>query len=214
MQSAGQRPSGASARSAESENQQSPRLGRIEILFLCTGNICRSPVAEALLRHRLAKAGIEATVRSAGLLDAGQRASAHGVDVLSERGIDLSLHRSQTMSRDLLVGADLIIAMAREHVREAVVTAPEVFSRTYTLKELVRRASEIGSRHAGQPLDRWLSYVHAGRTTAGLMGHSTEDDVADPIGQPRPAYERMVAELEVLIDDLVSLVWSREGKAA
>jgi protein-tyrosine-phosphatase len=118
------------------------------------------------------------------------------------------------MNRDLLLSADLILAMAREHVREAVVTAPEVFPRTFTLKELVRRGDEVGKRHAGQPLDRWLSYAHAGRTAAGLLGRSTEDDIADPIGQARPAYERMVAEVEVLIDDLVSLVWNRQGKAA
>jgi len=134
--------------------------------------------------------------------------------VLSGRGIDLTAHRSQTINRDLLTGADIIITMAREHVREAVVTAPEVFPRTFTLKELVRRGSDVGARHAGQPVDRWLSYAHAGRTASGLMGRSSEDDVADPIGQPRPAYERMVAELEALIDDLVFLLWSREGKAA
>ncbi|MGH9226639.1 MAG: hypothetical protein ACRD2W_23275 [Acidimicrobiales bacterium] len=189
-------------------------LDLIEVLFLCTGNICRSPVAEALLRHSLAAAGVEATVRSAGLLDLGQRASVHSVDVLAGRGIDLSAHRSQTMTRDLLVRADLVIAMAREHVREAVVMAPEVFARTFTLKELVRRGVDVGSRHAGQPLDRWLSYAHTGRTATSLMGHSTDDDVADPIGQPRPAYERMVGELEGLIADLVSLLWAREGKAA
>ena len=182
------------------------------VLFLCTGNICRSPVAEALLRHRLAKAGVEATVRSAGLLDSGIRASAHGVDVLAGRGIDLSAHRSQTMTADLLTSADLIVAMAREHVREAVVTVPAVFPRTFTLRELVRRGADVGPRLPDQPLDRWLSYLHAGRTTGGLLGRSVVDDVEDPIGQPRPAYERMVGDLEVLIDDMVGLVWGEGGE--
>ena len=162
------------------------------------------------MRHRLAKAGIDATVHSAGLLEGGNPASAHGVDVLSERGIDLSRHRSRTMTAGLLLGADLNLAMAREHVREAVVTVPPVFPRTFTLKELVRRGREVGPRRAAQPLDRWLSLVHAGRTAGGLMGRSVEDDVAVPIGMPRSAYERMVADLEILIDDLFRLVWGAQ----
>jgi protein-tyrosine phosphatase len=164
-------------------------------------------VAEALLRRRLEKAGIEAHVHSAGLLRSGLAASAHGVDVLSERGIDIAAHRSRTMTTAMLEGADLIVAMAREHVREAVVTVPAVFPRTFTLKELVRRGHEVGHRLPGQTLDRWLDNVNAGRTVGGLMGASPSDDVADPIGLPRPAYERMVADLEVLVDEMVGLVW-------
>jgi len=151
---------------------------------------------------------VAATVRSAGLLrGGGQPASAHGVDVLSGMGIDLSAHRSRTMTADLLVPADLILAMAREHVREAVVLAPEVWPRTFTLKELVRRGSRAGPRQPSEPLAGWLARAHEGRTTRDLMGRSSEDDVADPIGQPRRAYEAMVAEVGNLLDQLVWLVW-------
>lgn len=161
-----------------------------------------------MLRHRLERLGIGAQVRSAGLLEGGQRASAHGVELLSLQGIDMSAHLSQSMTADLLDGADLILAMAREHVREAVVQVPAVWPRTFTLKELVRRGAQVGPRSPGEPLDRWLERVGAGRTTRELMGTSREDDVADPIGQPRAAYERMVADLGNLLDHLVRLVWA------
>jgi protein-tyrosine phosphatase len=164
------------------------------------------------LRHRLTAAGIDAHVHSAGLLSGGQPASAHGVDLLHERGIDLSAHRSRGMDPALLRGADLIIAMAREHVREAVVRAPDVFPRTFTLKELVRRGGEVGPRLAEQPMHRWLSYVHAGRTTRELLGTSTEDDVADPIGRPRADYERMITELDRLLDRAFALIWGAEAR--
>jgi protein-tyrosine phosphatase len=177
------------------------------VLFLCTGNICRSPAAEALLRHRLERLGVDASVRSAGLLHTGQPASTYGVDVLSERGIDLSTHRSRSMTADLLREADLIIAMAREHVREAVVLAPEVWPRTFTLKELVRRGGDIGPRRADESLEQWLARAHAGRIPHRLMGSSGDDDVADPIGQARGAYERMVADLDGLVERLAWLVW-------
>jgi protein-tyrosine phosphatase len=178
-----------------------------KVLFLCTGNICRSPAAEALLRHRLTEAGVDAEVRSAGLLEAGHPASQYGVAVLAERGIDASAHRSRTMLVDELLGADLILGMAREHVRAAAVQAPEAWRRTFTLKELVRRGDEIGARRPGQTLDDWLAEVRADRSTADLMGDSHADDIADPIGQPRPAYESMIVELDGLIGRLFWLVW-------
>ena len=153
---------------------------------------------------------------SAGLLEAGNPASSHGVAVLSGLGIDMSAHRSQSMSAELLGRADLILAMAREHVREAVVAVPAIFPRTFTLKELVRRGRETGPRQPGEPLERWLARAHAGRSPRDLMGGSREDDVEDPIGRPRAAYESMVEELSGLLDELVWLVWgeSKRGEQA
>jgi protein-tyrosine phosphatase len=155
---------------------------------------------------------VHANVRSAGLLEGGQPASSHGVDVLSEVGIDLSRHRSQPMTADLLRQADLVLAMAREHVREAVVMAPDTWPRTFTLKELVRRAARVGPRQPSEPVEDWLARVHAGRSTRDLMGRSYDDDVADPIGQPRKAYERMVADLDQLVDQMVWLLWGNASR--
>ena len=132
--------------------------------------------------------------------------------MLSGLGIDLSTHRSQPMTSNLLAGADLILAMAREHVREAVVMAPEIWPRTFTLKELVRRAGRIGPRQPSEAVDTWLQRVHEGRSTRELMGRSHEDDVADPIGQPRRAYERMIADVGELIDQVVWLVWGADSR--
>lgn len=182
--------------------------------MLCTGNICRSPVAEALLAHRTAALGVGARVHSAGLLRAGQPASASSVDLLAARGIDASGHLSTTMSRELLIGADLVLGMAREHVREAVVLALEAWPRTFTLKELVRRGGVLGPRSPGEDIVQWLAAAHGGRTTSELMGSSDADDVADPIGQGHGAYERMVLELEGLVDQLVGLLWAAERERA
>ncbi len=165
-------------------------------------------MAETLLRHRLSGMGVEAKVASAGLLRPDQPASAHGVDILRERGLDMTAHRSRAMTRELLRSSDLILAMAREHVREAVVLDPGLWSRTFTLKELVRRGEMAGPRPAGEALADWLARVGHGRRVAELTGASPDDDVADPIGQPRTAYERMISELDVLIDRLVALVFA------
>jgi protein-tyrosine phosphatase len=180
------------------------------VLFLCTGNICRSPMAEALLRHRLEERGIEANIHSAGLLDDGRVASEYGVDEMRKRGIDLSSHRSRRMARQMIADADLVVAMAREHLREAVVLAPQAFPRAYTLKELIRRGSAIGGRAADEPLDDWLRRAHGERKAADLMGGRPDDDVADPIGGSPADYEATAAELEELVGRMVGLVWGVE----
>lgn len=167
------------------------------------------------MRQRLRRGGVIARVQSAGLLQGGSPASGHSVDVLRERGLDLTAHRSQTMTPELLRAATLIVGMAREHVREAVVQAPDVFSHTFTLKELVRRADAAGPREAEEQLEQWLVRVHGGRTSRDLMSVSTEDDVRDPIGQPRGAYVTMVNELDGLIGRLYWLGWgAAEGLPA
>lgn len=180
----------------------------IEVLILCTANVCRSPAAEGLLRDRLSAIGVDAQVRSAGVLEGGVPASSGSVDVLARRGIDLTSHRSRTMSRRELGGADLIIGMAREHVREAAALMPEVWPRTFTLKELVRRGEQVGIRRPDEEVVDWLGRAGSGRSPSELLGHSVADDVADPYGQSLPNYERMISELDHYIDRLVALLWA------
>jgi hypothetical protein len=97
--------------------------------------------------------------------------------------------------------------MAREHVREAVLLHPDAWPRSFTLKELVRRGEEAGPRSADQPLVEWLDKVQAGRSRSDLLGVSVDDDVADPIGQRRPVYEKTADELDDLTRRLAALLW-------
>ena len=182
----------------------------IDVLFLCTGNMCRSPIAEAFLRQKLDAAGItDVRVHSAGLLDSGRSAPDENIAVMAERGIDISEHRSRQLTDTMLAGADLVIGMAREHVREVAVSASDAWPRTFTLRELVRRGTDVGPRQAGQPLDEWLSKVHAGRTPSQLLGASPDDDVADPMGKAARFYDEAATEIAELVDRLVALVWGR-----
>ncbi len=183
------------------------------MLFLCTGNICRSPMAEVLLQARCDAAGIDATVSSAGLLYDGAPASGGAVEAMAGRGLDLSGHRSRILRREHLAAADLVLGMARMHVREAVVLDRARFGRTFTLKELVRRAEATGPRRDGT-FDAWLGATGAGRRTVELLGEDPADDVADPIGRPLPFYERTADELSELVDRVVEAVWRQAGTSA
>ena len=166
-------------------------------------------MAEAFLRRRLADLGVEARVHSAGRLFTGTPATSAGVAAMQALGFDTSGHRSRRLTPEMARSADLILAMAREHVRDVAVIGQDLWPRAFTLKELVRRAASVGARSPGQPLDEWLAKLHAGRTTADILGSSAEDDVADPIGESPSFYRRTAAEIEALTDELVELAWGR-----
>jgi protein-tyrosine-phosphatase len=175
--------------------------------MLCTGNTCRSPMAAALLGRRLDDAGVKAAVSSAGMLFDGKPATDHGLAVMADRGIDTSDHRSRRLRPDLLSGVDIVIGMARSHVREAVALGgPAAMGRAFTLKEIVRRGEERGGRAPGEPLPDWLARLQAGRRPTDLLGDSDADDVADPIGGPRRSYERTADELDDLTARLARLL--------
>jgi protein-tyrosine phosphatase len=162
-------------------------------------------MVEALLRQRLAARGIDADVSSAGDLPGGVGASAGAIDAMAARGLDLTEHRSRQLMAEHVASADLVIAMARRHLRSAVTMVPAAFPRTFTLPELARRGADVGRRRADEPLGEWLARVHAGRTAAGLLGDDPLDDVADPMGGTPAQYEATAAELEALIDRVIDL---------
>ena len=164
-------------------------------------------MAEALLRDRLGARGIEAQVHSAGELAGGVPASAGSVRAMAARGLDLGEHRSRPTTAAMLEGADLVVAMARRHLRAAAAAVPTAFPRTFTLKELVRRAAAAGPRAAGEGLDAWLARLHEGRTVTGLLGEDAADDIADPIGGPDRLYESTAQEIESLVDRFVELAF-------
>lgn len=86
------------------------------LLFVCTGNICRSPMAAALFQSLAARAGDVIQVESAGTWGVdGQPASAMSKVVMAERGISLDSHVARTVDRQMLERASLVIVMTRSH---------------------------------------------------------------------------------------------------
>jgi protein-tyrosine phosphatase len=178
------------------------------IMVLCTGNLCRSPMAAALLSRRLTVLGVTVAVRSAGMLAYGNQPFPEVVSVMASYGIEIASHRSRIASADDLAGASLVLAMTRENLRYAVTTEPRVWPRAFTLKEIVRRGEQIGPRRPGEPFADWVSRAHAGRERTSLLGYSAADDVADPSGGPMHAYVDTASLLDRLVTRLAELGWA------
>ena len=186
-----------------------------DILIVCTGNICRSPMAEALLRERLRARGITATVSSVGITFDGRAATDDAIQAAEAYNLDISEHRSRLMSADLVHRANLVIGMERLHAREAVVLGDSLLPRCFTLKELVRRGEAIGARRQDESIEAWLARANEGRRPMELLGESDDDNVADPyLGSPK-VYAACIAEIDDLVERLVNLMWplAKEGAA-
>lgn len=166
-------------------------------------------MAEVLLRRRLDAAGADVKVASAGLYPGGRPATAHGQAAMADRGLDLSGHQSSQLDRTLVGATDLVIAMAREHVREVAVIDATALARAFTLKELVRAATAVGPRHGDESLADWLARVGSGRRREALLGvgHDEAYDIEDPVGGTRSDYEATADEIDHLLALLVDMAW-------
>ena len=102
------------------------------VLFICTGNTCRSPMAEALFLHRQGDMGWNA--RSAGVFaDSGSPASRNAVAAMAELGIDLTGHQSQPVTPLMVKESDLIITMSAGHAAHICDRFPEVGNKVFLI---------------------------------------------------------------------------------
>ena len=108
----------------------------MNILFVCTGNTCRSPMAQGLLEDMARKKDLDIVVRAAGgfALD-GQRGSREAFQALKEEGIDIGHHRASMVHRDLVEESDLILTMSKSHKEALLLKYDFIEGKVFTLKE-------------------------------------------------------------------------------
>lgn len=133
----------------------------IRVLFVCSGNICRSPMALVLAAQVLAARGIQVDwLDSAGTLGIEEQpAAGFAVEAVRELGLDLNRHLSKGVSNALARDADFIVVMAPEHVREIRLRHPEALEKTVKLWQYTDRRGRLNriDDPIGKPLEDYVA---------------------------------------------------------
>lgn len=178
------------------------------ILFVCTGNTCRSPMAESMLVRMAGERGLAwIDVKSAGVAAAeGVPVSKHAAKVLGSKSCSCD-NRSKPLTASLVNWADLILTMSSEHKRHVIQRFPEAMEKTETLKEYVHGADE-GAQAKIMEMESLLTDL---QLKAALAQPVTEEErtrlltlerelpnpnIADPYGGTLEVYERCASEIE------------------
>ena len=170
---------------------------RFRVLHVCTGNICRSPMAEHLMRRKL-ESGWPAqadrfVVESAGTWGhAGSPMEPHALSTLAEYGVDGADFRARELAAEHVAGADLVLAATREHRAAAVVLYPRAAARTFTLREFARLTADVdpATLPQGDAVERARTLVRTAASRRGLVPPAmpSDDDLADPYHAPVSAF--------------------------
>lgn len=188
-----------------------------ELLLVCTGNVCRSPLAEVLLRRRFAD--LDVRVHSAGTHAlAGAPMTPESVRLALLNGADPAVtdaHRARQLTEALLETPDLILGLTRAHRRQIVELAPHRVRAAFTLREFARLSagiddasfrSEVGVHDPSERLTQGVAAV------ARMRGHvprpvaPDDDDVVDPYRQSWNTYLRSADQLVPAVDRVAEVI--------
>lgn len=146
------------------------------ILFVCTGNTCRSSMAEAIFRDLIKEIGEDGNTKilSAGTWAVvGQKASKNAIEVLKEMKIDLDNHISRPLTKEMVEEADLVLTMTRSHKEQILQLLPSAKEKVYTLKEFYNEDN-----------NDW--------------------DICDPYGQDMEVYKKCAYEIEEALKRVIN----------
>lgn len=164
-------------------------------------------MAEVLLRARLEDVAPDVVVGSAGLLFDGRPAERNAVKAVSRLGLDLSGHRSQIISAELLAGTSVVIGMERQHLIEITDLDPNLFARSFTLPELVRSVDVMGPRSEGMDLRSWVERAGSMRTPDDYLHRDPASEIADPMGGSGRTFRACADQIDRLLATFVDLAW-------
>ena len=177
------------------------------ILTVCTGNICRSPMAERLLQSELdAISPSVFTVESAGTSAmVGSNMEPHIEGFVRVLGASADGFAARQLTRDILDQQDLVLALTREHRSRIVELRPALLKKTFTLRELARVLPHIDGARGVHPAERWeLAIPLAMRARTMHRAPAEEDDVVDPYRRGDHVFEEMRHQLAPAVQALVS----------
>lgn len=188
------------------------------VLMVCTGNICRSPLAERLLSAQVQDLS-EVCVSSAGNhARVGEQMDAETQQIAQSYGVDdVGSHRARQISEGIVESADLILTMTRVHRRDVVELSPRVTRRTFTLREFARLAEATSDEMLGadlktvngsaiETLRAAVQSVALSRSLVPSVTDAAEDEVIDPYRQSSDVHEKSAQQLVPAVNTVANLL--------
>ncbi|GAB2518686.1 low molecular weight phosphatase family protein [Paramicrobacterium agarici] len=183
----------------------------LQILTVCSGNICRSPMAEQLLRARLSDRDKLAFSSAGTMALSGAPMDGRAAQLATERGsVDAEQHVAREISLEMIRSADLILAMAREHRRSIVEALPRAVRKTFTIREFARIVSSANLEEFALSMEQAGTDVSARfdaaiQLAAGERGmfpanEPGDDDVVDPYRRDDATYRTSTDQLVPAVD--------------
>ncbi|MET0235382.1 MAG: hypothetical protein ABW224_12130 [Kibdelosporangium sp.] len=194
---------------------------RFSILFVCTGNICRSPYAELLTRHLLDQRlprtnAVRFTVRSAGTAAlTGSEMEPMTSSLIQEWGVPRTAgqeHVARQIDEPTISRADLVLTAERHHRAHVATLCPGARSRCFTLREFNRLLNQV---EPGPPADDPVEIARAGVVAAaGRRGMTppvaaSEDAIADPFRRTPEFHRATTTMLDTLVANVVRMLTAR-----
>ncbi|PRY64647.1 protein-tyrosine phosphatase [Glaciihabitans tibetensis] len=190
---------------------------QFRVLFVCTGNICRSAIAEQVFRARYGSESVAFASAGTGAL-VGAPMPEQAADISRRLGGDPQEHSGKQLSRAFVEAADVVIALTREHRSEIVRTLPRASRYTFTLREFARLMESYQGDAEARPLTQGpgvsladtlrsaVPILAAQRGYAEAPPTPDDDDVIDPYRRPQEIYDLSGAQISDAVDRIAFAV--------
>lgn len=182
---------------------------QFRVLFVCTGNICRSAIAEQVFRARYGSDQIRFSSAGTGAL-VGAAMPEQAAEISRHLGGNPDQHSGRQLTKDIVAESELVIALTRDHRSEIVRTHPRANRYSFTLREFARVLESYTRDDEAKPLTRaatlaetlrsGIPLIAAQRGYADAPATPDDDDVIDPYRRPQEIYDRAGAEISDAID--------------
>jgi protein-tyrosine phosphatase len=198
----------------------------LQVLMVCTGNICRSPMMERMLQDSIDRSGADGAivVRSAGTAARpGEPMQPFAAAMLTQYGVNAENFGATALTEELVSSSDLVVTATRDHRSLVVGLVPAAVRRTFTLLELARVASTAPAPTSAQaPGENGLAagVLQAVAWAAQMRGsvsrrEESVDDLDDPLGAPLDVYRQRAAVIASAVEQIVPfLIGGRAPTAA